>query len=110
MMGIESRGTLLIDPGTEVYEGMIVGENNRENDITVNITKGKNLTNVRAAGSDEMARIKTPTHLSLEESLEFLNDDEYCEITPENVRLRKQILNTNAREKEAKRRRAASRK
>lgn len=109
MMGIESRGTLLIDPGTEVYEGMIVGENSRENDITVNITKGKNLTNVRAAGSDDMARIKTPTHLSLEESLEFLNDDEYCEITPENVRLRKQILDTNAREKAAKRRKAALR-
>ena len=81
MMGIESRGTLLIDPGTEVYEGMIVGENSRENDITVNITKGKNLTNVRAAGSDEMARIKTPTHFTLEESLEFLNEDEYCEVT-----------------------------
>lgn len=110
MMGIESRGTLLIDPGTEVYEGMIVGENSRENDITVNITKGKNLTNVRAAGSDDMARIKTPAHLSLEESLEFLNEDEYCEITPENVRLRKQILETNAREKAAKRRKAASRK
>ncbi|HJA73603.1 MAG TPA: translational GTPase TypA [Candidatus Limosilactobacillus faecipullorum] len=110
MMGIESRGTLLIDPGTEVYEGMIVGENSRENDITVNITKGKNLTNVRAAGSDEMARIKTPTHLSLEESLEFLNDDEYCEITPENIRLRKQILNTNAREKAAKRRKQAQNK
>lgn len=110
MMGIESRGTLLIDPGTEVYEGMIVGENSRENDITVNITKGKNLTNVRAAGSDDMARIKTPAHLSLEESLEFLNEDEYCEITPENVRLRKQILETNARGKAAKRRKAASRK
>lgn len=110
MMGIESRGTLLIDPGTEVYEGMIVGENSRENDITVNITKGKNLTNVRAAGSDDMARIKTPTHLSLEESLEFLNDDEYCEITPENIRLRKQILDTNAREKAAKRRKAAMKK
>ena len=110
MMGIESRGTLLIDPGTEVYEGMVVGENSRENDITVNITKGKNLTNVRAAGSDEMARIKTPTHLSLEESLEFLNDDEYCEITPENIRLRKQILNTNAREKAAKRRKQAQNK
>ena len=110
MMGIESRGTLLIDPRTEVYEGMIVGENSRENDITVNITKGKNLTNVRAAGSDDMARIKTPTHLSLEESLEFLNEDEYCEITPENVRLRKQILETNAREKAAKRWKAASRK
>ena len=110
MMGIESRGQLLIDPGTEVYEGIIVGENSRENDITVNITKGKNLTNVRAAGSDEMAHIKTPTHLSLEESLEFLNEDEYCEVTPENIRLRKKILNTNAREKEAKRRRAATRK
>ena len=110
MMGIESRGQLLIDPGTEVYEGMIVGENSRENDITVNITKGKNLTNVRAAGSDEMAHIKTPTHFSLEESLEFLNEDEYCEVTPENIRLRKQILTTNAREKAAKRRKAASRK
>ncbi|KRN58713.1 translational GTPase TypA [Limosilactobacillus secaliphilus] len=104
MMGIESRGTLMIDPGTEVYEGMIVGENSRENDITVNITKGKNLTNVRAAGSDEAARIKTPAHLTLEESLEFLNEDEYCEITPKHIRLRKQILNTNAREKAAKHR------
>ncbi|WP_283678843.1 translational GTPase TypA [Lentilactobacillus sp. Marseille-Q4993] len=103
MMGIESRGTLLIDPGTEVYEGMIVGENNRENDITVNITKGKNLTNVRAAGSDDMARIKTPTHYSLEESLEFINEDELCEITPNFVRLRKRLLNTNEREKAAKR-------
>ena len=104
MMGIESRGTLMIDPGTEVYEGMIVGENSRENDITVNITKGKNLTNVRAAGSDEAARIKTPAHLTLEESLEFLNEDEYCEITPKHIRLRKKILNTNAREKAAKHR------
>ncbi|MCP9332723.1 translational GTPase TypA [Lentilactobacillus hilgardii] len=104
MMGIESRGELLINPGTEVYEGMIVGQNNRENDITVNITKGKNLTNVRAAGSDDMARIKTPTHLTLEESLEFLNEDELCEVTPNFIRLRKKILNTNTREKEAKRR------
>jgi GTP-binding protein len=105
MMGIESRGRLLIDPGTDVYEGMIVGENSRENDITVNVTKGKNLTNVRAAGSDDMARIKTPTHFSLEESLEFLNSDEYCEVTPDHVRLRKQILDSNAREKAAKKRR-----
>ena len=104
MMGIESRGTLMIDPGTEVYEGMIVGENNRENDITVNITKGKNLTNVRAAGSDDMAKIKTPSHLTLEESLEFLNEDELCEVTPHFVRLRKKTLDTNTREKEAKKR------
>ncbi|UDM32505.1 translational GTPase TypA [Lentilactobacillus laojiaonis] len=105
MMGLESRGTLLIDPGTDVYEGMIVGENSRENDISVNITKGKNLTNVRASGSDDMARIKTPTHFSLEESLEFINEDELCEITPHFVRLRKKTLDTNTREKEAKRRR-----
>ncbi|MGO3549037.1 MAG: translational GTPase TypA, partial [Paucilactobacillus nenjiangensis] len=108
MMGIESRGTLMIQPGTEVYEGMIVGENSRENDITVNITKGKNLTNVRSSGSDEMARIKTPLNLSLEESLEFLNDDEYCEVT--HVRLRKQILDSTLREKEAKKRKIASKK
>ena len=110
MMGIESRGTLLIDPGTEVYEGMIVGENSRENDISVNITKGKNMTNVRSSNKDQTATIKKPTHLTLEESLEFLNDDEYCEITPENIRLRKQILNTNAREKAAKRRKQAQNK
>jgi GTP-binding protein len=93
-----------------VYEGMIVGENSRENDITVNITKGKNLTNVRSSGSDEMARIKTPLNLSLEESLEFLNDDEYCEVTPDHVRLRKQILDSTLREKEAKKRKIASKK
>jgi len=81
---------------------MIVGQNSRENDISVNITKGKNMTNVRSSNKDLTATIKTPTHLTLEESLEFLNSDEYCEITPEHVRLRKQVLNTSAREKVAK--------
>ncbi|MBO8441771.1 MAG: translational GTPase TypA [Firmicutes bacterium] len=109
MMGVEDRGKLFIDPGQVVYEGMIVGENSRENDISVNVTKAKNMTNVRSATKDITATIKTPTHLTLEESLEFLNEDEYCEITPENIRLRKQILNTNAREKAAKRRKAAAR-
>ncbi|MCL0312391.1 translational GTPase TypA [Apilactobacillus sp. TMW 2.2459] len=104
-MGIESRGTIFIDPGTEVYEGMIVGKNSRDNDISVNITKGKKQTNVRAAGSDDTAKINEPQHLTLEESLEFLNEDELCEVTPENVRLRKDILNTNQREKESKKRR-----
>ena len=103
-MGIEDRGTIFVDPGTEVYEGMIVGQNSRENDISVNITKGKNMTNVRSSNKDLTATIKTPTHLTLEESLEFLNSDEFCEITPEHVRLRKRILNTNSREKEAKKR------
>lgn len=102
IMGVEGRGTIFVDPGTEVYEGMIVGESSRERDISVNITKGKNLTNVRAAAKDQTATIKKPTHLSLEESLEFLNEDELLEITPESIRLRKKILQTNMREKAAK--------
>lgn len=110
IMGVEHRGTVFVDPGLDVYEGMIVGQNSRENDISVNITRGKNLTNVRAAGSDDMAKIKTPTHLTLEESLEFINEDEYCEITPKHVRLRKQILSTNEREKDAKRRKTSAKK
>ncbi|WP_105956246.1 translational GTPase TypA [Apilactobacillus quenuiae] len=104
-MGIEDRGTIFVDPGTEVYEGMIVGKNSRDNDISVNITKGKKQTNVRAAGSDDTSKINEPQHLTLEESLEFLNEDELCEVTPENVRLRKSILNTNEREKQSKRKR-----
>ncbi|WP_192987123.1 translational GTPase TypA [Carnobacterium mobile] len=102
IMGVEDRGTIFIEPSTDIYEGMIVGENSRENDITVNITKAKQKTNVRSANKDQTNVIKTPRHLTLEESLEFLGDDEYCEITPENVRLRKQILNKGEREKSAK--------
>lgn len=102
IMGVEGRGTIFVDPGTEIYEGMIVGESSRERDISVNVIKGKNLTNVRSSSKDQTASIKKPTHLSLEESLEFLNEDELLEITPESIRLRKMILNTNAREKEAK--------
>lgn len=101
-MGVEDRGTIFIEPGTEIYEGMIVGENSRENDITVNITKAKQMTNVRSANKDQTNVIKRPRKLSLEESLEFLGDDEYCEITPESIRLRKQVLNKNEREKAAK--------
>ncbi|PTM24367.1 translational GTPase TypA [Lactobacillus sp. PFC-70] len=102
IMAIQDRGTIFTPAGTEVYEGMIVGENSRENDISVNITRGRNQTNVRAAGSEDIAKVKTPLVMSLEESLEFINEDEYCEITPEHVRLRKQILNTSEREKAAK--------
>lgn len=102
IMGVEGRGTIYVDPGTEVYEGMIVGQSSRERDISVNITKGKNMTNVRSSNKDQTATIKKPTHLTLEESLEFLNEDELLEITPENIRLRKRILETNAREKAAK--------
>ena len=107
IMSIEERGTVFVEPGTEVYEGMIVGENSRDNDLTVNITKAKQMTNVRSATKDQTAVIKKPRILTLEESLEFLNDDEYCEVTPESIRLRKQILNKNEREKAAKKRKMA---
>lgn len=107
IMGVEDRGTIFIEPGVEIYEGMIVGENNRENDIAVNITKAKQMTNVRSATKDQTAVIKRPRHLTLEESLEFISDDEYCEVTPKSVRLRKQILNKSEREKAAKRKKKA---
>ncbi|EJC3744412.1 GTP-binding protein TypA [Enterococcus faecium] len=102
IMSIEERGTVFVEPGTEVYEGMIIGENSRDNDLTVNITKAKQMTNVRSATKDQTSVIKKPRQLTLEESLEFLNDDEYCEVTPESIRLRKQILEKNAREKASK--------
>ena len=102
IMNLEDRGTIFVNPGTEVYGGMIIGEHNRENDLTVNITKAKQLTNIRSATKDQTAVIKRPRILTLEESLEFMDDDEYCEVTPESVRLRKQILDKGARERESK--------
>ncbi|EHW9790139.1 translational GTPase TypA [Listeria innocua] len=106
-MQVEDRGTIFVEPGTDIYEGMIVGENNREGDIAVNIVKAKQMTNIRSANKDQTNVIKKPRHLSLEESLEFLNEDEYCEVTPESIRLRKKILNKNEREKAAKRSKTA---
>ena len=102
IMNLEDRGTIFVNPGTEVYGGMIIAEHNRENDLTVNITKAKQLTNIRSATKDQTAVIKRPRILTLEESLEFMDDDEYCEVTPESVRLRKQILDKGARERETK--------
>jgi GTP-binding protein len=107
IMSIEERGTVFVAPGTEVYEGMIVGQNSRENDLGVNITKAKQMTNVRSANKDQTSVIKKPKILSLEESLQFLNDDEFCEVTPESIRLRKQILNKSEREKAAKKKKSA---
>ncbi|WP_026571391.1 MULTISPECIES: translational GTPase TypA [Sediminibacillus] len=102
IMGLEDRGTIFVEPGTDVYAGMIVGEHNRDNDLTVNITKEKHLTNVRSATKDQTATIRKTRTLTLEEAIEYLNDDEYCEVTPESIRLRKKILNKNEREKAAK--------
>ncbi|WML43566.1 translational GTPase TypA [Neobacillus sp. PS3-40] len=107
IMQVEDRGTIFVEPGTEIYEGMIVGENTRENDITVNITKVKQATNVRSANKDQTSVIKKPRIMTLEESLEYLNDDEYCEVTPESIRLRKKILDKNERERSAKKKKYA---
>ncbi|MEH7418288.1 translational GTPase TypA [Neobacillus drentensis] len=107
IMQVEDRGTIFVEPGTEIYEGMIVGEHTRENDITVNITKVKQATNVRSANKDQTSVIKKPRIMTLEESLEYLNDDEYCEVTPESIRLRKKILDKNERERMAKKKKYA---
>ena len=107
IMGVEDRGIMFIHPGDDIYEGMVVGMNSRDNDISVNVTKAKNQTNVRSSNKDQTASIKTPRDMTLEESLEFLDDDEYAEVTPEHVRIRKQILVTAEREKAAKRKKIA---
>lgn len=104
----QDRGNLLIGAGTEVYEGMIVGINPKPDDITVNVCKKKHVTNMRAAGSDEAMRLTPPLNFSLEQCLEFVEDDELVEVTPKTIRLRKRILNTDQRLKaEAKRKDAA---
>ena len=96
---LEDRGVMFVEPGVEVYEGMIVGECNRENDLAVNAVKGKNLTNVRAAGSDHTVVLKRPRPITLEYALDYINTDELVEVTPNNIRLRKRILNTEQRKK-----------
>ncbi|MFD1067096.1 translational GTPase TypA [Oceanobacillus locisalsi] len=103
IMNLEDRGTIFVAPGTEVYEGMIVGEHNRDNDLTVNITREKHLTNVRSATKDQTATIRKTKEMSLEEALQYISGEEYCEVTPETIRLRKKILDKNEREKAAKR-------
>ena len=96
---LEDRGVMFIEPGTEVYEGMIVGECNRENDLAVNVVKGKQLTNTRAAGSDHTVVLKRPRPITLEYCLDYINTDELVEITPHFLRLRKKILSTESRKK-----------
>lgn len=103
ILQLEERGTIFVEPGTEVYEGMIVGEHNRENDLTVNITREKHLTNIRSAHKDQTSIIRKTKQMTLEEAFSYLNDDEYCEVTPQSIRLRKKILNKGERERAAKR-------
>ncbi|MBZ4682757.1 MAG: GTP-binding protein [Fusobacteriaceae bacterium] len=102
LFNIQERGTLFIEPGVEVYEGMIVGEHSRENDLIVNACKGKKLTNMRAAGSDENVKLAPPRKFSLEQALEYIEDDELLEITPINIRMRKKILKAGERKRAKK--------
>ena len=104
MTSLQERGTLFIEPGTEVYEGMIVGENSREDDMDVNITKEKKQTNVRSSTADNFEKLIPPKKLSLEQSLEFCREDECVEITPSAVRIRKVILDAGERARAARKR------
>ena len=96
---LEDRGVMFIEPGVDVYEGMIVGEHSHEDDLAVNVVKGKNLTNTRSAGKDHTVVLKRPRKMSLENCLDYINRDELVEVTPVNFRLRKKILNANERKK-----------
>jgi GTP-binding protein len=96
---LQERGEIFLEPGTQVYEGMIIGENARTNDMDVNVTKEKKQTNMRASTADEAIRLIPPRLLSLEQAIEFINDDELVEVTPKSIRLRKRILAGNQRPK-----------
>jgi GTP-binding protein len=99
---LQERAELFVAPGDDVYEGMIVGEHSRDNDLVVNPIKEKKLTNIRAAGSDDNIILKPPRRLSLEAALEYIEEDELVEVTPSQIRLRKQLLKENDRRREAR--------
>ena len=107
LYGLQDRGVLFIGPNIAVYEGMIIGENTRDNDMDVNPCKKKQITNMRASGSDEALRLEPPKRLSLEQSLEFIANDEWVEITPESIRMRKGILDKHERARAKKQKEAA---
>ena len=104
--GLQDRGQFFVPVGTAVYTGMIVGENNRDGDLELNVCRAKKLTNMRASGRDDNAKIAPPKIMSLEECLEYVEDDELLEVTPKNLRLRKRLLDENER-KRAKKKAAA---
>ena len=99
---LQVRGKFFIDAGEEVYGGQVVGEHVHDNDLVINVTKAKQLTNIRASGSDEKARVIPKTEMSMEECLEYIKGDEYVEVTPKNIRMRKIILDHQERKRENK--------
>jgi GTP-binding protein len=102
LAGLADRGTFFVRPGEEVYEGMVVGESNRDDDLPVNVCRTKKLTNMRAAGRDENVQLAPPRVMSLEEALEYVEDDELLEVTPTALRMRKRVRNADQRRKLAK--------
>ena len=102
LWNLEDRGVIMIDPQEEVYEGMIIGEHSRDNDLDVNVLKGKQLTNIRASGKDDAIKLTTPKRLTLEQAIAYINDDELVEVTPKNIRLRKRYLIPHERKKAAR--------
>jgi GTP-binding protein len=99
---LQDRGKFFIDAGEDVYYGQVVGEHIHDNDLVINVTKAKQLTNVRASGSDDKARVIPKTVMSLEECLEYIKEDEYVEVTPKNMRIRKVILDHQERKRSNK--------
>jgi GTP-binding protein len=99
LFNLQERGSLFVKPGDEIYEGMVVGEHSRDNDLVVNATKAKQLTNVRAAGSDENILLTPPRKFTLEQAIDYIADDELVEVTPNFIRLRKRYLNENDRKR-----------
>jgi GTP-binding protein len=106
LWNLEDRGPMMIEPGWKVYRGMIVGEHTRENDLEVNVLKGKKLTNIRTTSKDEAVRLTPPIRMTLEKALAYIQDDELVEVTPKSVRLRKKLLDPNERKKEERRKEA----
>jgi GTP-binding protein len=101
LANLQERGSIFIDPGTAVYEGMVIGENSRVSDMDVNVTKEKKQTNMRASTADEAIRLVPPHIMGLEQAIEFINDDELVEVTPKTIRVRKRILAGNIRPKKS---------
>jgi GTP-binding protein len=106
MWNLEDRGPMMIEPGWKVYRGMIVGEHTRDNDLEVNVLKGKKLTNIRTHAKDEAIRLTPPIRMTLEKALAYIQDDELVEVTPKSIRLRKKLLDPNERKKEERRKEA----
>jgi GTP-binding protein len=102
MWNLEDRGPMFIEPGVPVYMGMVIGEHSRGNDLEVNVLKGKQLTNIRAAGKDEAVRLTPPRKMSLEQAIAYIEEDELVEITPKSIRLRKRFLNAEDRKRAKK--------